>query len=103
MSIIKNSRTHSIRRPRSAVTRLRTATIALAMSLLAPVAANANCEVVDPLISEEAAFRLDPGGVRSALYKAGVSVGGAYVAEPFYNWGGFDEGGEYQGRARALR
>ena len=97
MSIIKNFRTHSVRRPRSAVTRLRTAAIALTMSLLSPIAAHAGCEVVDPLINEEVAFKFDPGGVRSALHKVGISVGGAYVAEPFYNWGGFDEGGEYQG------
>ena len=60
-----------------------------------PTAARANCEVA--AIPEDAAFKLDPGGVRSALARGGIGVGGYYYAEPFYNWGGFDEGGEYQG------
>ena len=31
------------------------------------------------------------------LAKAGIGVGGAYYGETFYNWGGFDQGGEYDG------
>ncbi|MGH6866159.1 MAG: carbohydrate porin [Methyloceanibacter sp.] len=70
----------------------------LVLSLLAlPGSASANCDVTDTGIPEDAAFAVDPGGVRQGLARRGVSVGGAYYAEPFYNWGGFDEGGEYQG------
>jgi porin len=71
-------------------------TLAIAAALFAvPGTARADCEVA--AIPEDAAFRLDPGGVREALARGGVGVGGYYYAEPFYNWGGFDEGGEYQG------
>ncbi|ODS03857.1 hypothetical protein AUC71_07245 [Methyloceanibacter marginalis] len=37
------------------------------------------------------------GGARKGLANAGIQVGGAYYAEPFYNWGGIDQGGEYMG------
>jgi porin len=71
-------------------------TLAIAAALFAvPATAHADCEVA--AIPEDAAFKLDPGGVREALARRGVGVGGYYYAEPFYNWGGFDEGGEYQG------
>ena len=33
----------------------------------------------------------------AALARAGIGVGGAYYGEAFYNWGGFDQGGEYDG------
>jgi porin len=72
--------------------------LALATALFAfPAAARANCGVPDTGIPESAAFRFDPGGVRQALARNGIGVGGFYYAEPYYNWGGFDEGGEYQG------
>jgi porin len=61
--------------------------------------ADAACEVPDAPngIPEDAAFNVDVGGTRAALARAGIGIGGAYYAEPFYNWGGFDQGGEYQG------
>jgi porin len=64
-----------------------------------PAAARANCDVPETPngIPEEVAFKADVGGVRAALARSGIGVGGGYFAEPFYNWGGFDEGGEYQG------
>jgi porin len=79
--------------------RLRSAVIALLISVFAPVAAHAACEVPDTPdgLPEDAAFKLDVGGARAALARAGIGIGGVYNAEPFYNWGGFDQGGEYQG------
>jgi porin len=76
------------------------AAIAVAASVYAaPTAAKANCDVPETPngIPEEVAFKADVGGTRAALARAGIGVGGGYYAEPFYNWGGFDEGGEYQG------
>ena len=76
------------------------AAIAMAAAVYAvPTAARANCDVPETPngIPEDVAFKADVGGTRAALAKAGIGVGGAYYAEPFYNWGGFDEGGEYQG------
>jgi porin len=76
------------------------AAIAVAAAVYAvPTAAKANCDVPETPngIPEEVAFKLDVGGTRGALAKSGIGVGGGYYAEPFYNWGGFDEGGEYQG------
>ena len=48
-------------------------------------------------IPEDVAMKLDLGGTRAALAKSGIGVGGAYYGEAFYNWGGFDQGGEYDG------
>ena len=64
-----------------------------------PTAASANCEVPDTAngIPEEVAFKADIGGTRAALARAGIGVGGTYYGETFYNWGGFDQGGEYDG------
>ena len=61
--------------------------------------AQAACEVPDTPdgIPEDAAFKLDVAGARAALAKAGIGIGGVYNAEPFGNWGGFDQGFEYQG------
>jgi porin len=77
----------------------RTVAVALLMCLAAPVAANAACEVPDTPdgLPEDAAFKLDVAGTRAALARAGIGVGGAYYGEAFYNWGGFDQGGEYDG------
>ncbi len=79
--------------------RARTVAAALLMTLVAPVAANAACEVPDTPngLPEDAAFKVDVGGTRAALARAGIGVGGAYYGEAFYNWGGFDQGGEYDG------
>ena len=84
-------------RRQSPLRRARTLAIFLLMSLLAPVTAYADCDVPEGGIPEDAAFKFDVGGARAALAKAGIGVGGAYYGESFYNWGGFDEGGEYDG------
>lgn len=78
---------------------------ALVMTMVAlPGLASAACEVeLDPrdFIGEENgelnAVEHLAGGTVASLNRAGIDIGGAYVAEPFYNWGGIDEGGEYQG------
>jgi porin len=71
--------------------------VAALLGFMAPVTAYANCDVTDTGIPEDAAFKLDPGGARQALARGGIGVGGYYYGESFYNWGGFDEGGEYDG------
>ena len=65
----------------------------------APTAAKADCDVPDISngIPEDVAMKLDLGGTRAALAKSGIGVGGAYYGEAFYNWVGFDQGGEYDG------
>jgi len=76
------------------------AAIAVAAAVYSvPSSAKANCDVPETPngIPEEVAFKADVGGIRKGLAKTGVGVGGAYYAEPFYNWGGYDQGGEYQG------
>ena len=68
------------------------------MALFAlPAEARADCDVTDTGIPEDAAFKLDAGGVRQGLARGGIGVGGYYYGETFYNWGGFDQGGEYDG------
>lgn len=67
------------------------------MLVLAPAVASANCGVSPTGIPDDALVPLDVGGVRKGLANAGIQVGGAYYAEPFYNWGGIDQGGEYMG------
>ena len=91
--------TRRVAEMRRARARVRTLAAAMLMSFLVPVAARANCDVPETPngIPEEVAFKADVGGIRKGLAKTGIGVGGAYYAEPFYNWGGFDEGGEYQG------
>jgi porin len=72
--------------------------VAVAAALLAlPGQASANCDVTDTGIPDDAAFKFDVGGARKALANAGIGVGGYYYGETFYNWGGFDQGGEYDG------
>jgi porin len=72
--------------------------VAMAAALFAlPGQASANCGVTDTGIPDDAAFKFDVGGARQALAKAGIGVGGYYYGETFYNWGGFDQGGEYDG------
>ena len=96
---VSPSNTRDLRRLTSGLLR-PVAAIAMAAALYTvPTAARANCEVPETPngIPEEVAFKADVGGTRAALARADVGVGGAYYAEPFYNWGGFDEGGEYQG------
>ncbi len=67
------------------------------MLVLAPAAASANCGVSPTGIPDDALVALDVGGTRKGLANAGIQVGGANYAEPFYNWGGIDQGGEYMG------
>jgi porin len=73
--------------------------LAFAALLVLQTAAKADCDVPDMTngIPEDVAFKADVGGIRKGLAQTGIGVGGAYYAEPFYNWGGFDQGGEYQG------
>ncbi|MBC8021405.1 MAG: carbohydrate porin [Methyloceanibacter sp.] len=72
--------------------------LAVAMALFAlPAEARADCDVTDTGIPDDAAFKLDAGGVRQGLARAGIGIGGYYYGETFYNWGGFDQGGEYDG------
>jgi porin len=63
----------------------------------APTPARADCDVTDSGIPDDVAFKIDPGHVRQGLAKNGIMVGGTYYGEPFGNWGGFDQGVEYQG------
>ncbi|ODR99909.1 hypothetical protein AUC68_01945 [Methyloceanibacter methanicus] len=83
---------------------LRAALMGIAALVALPAAASANCEVpverLDPFVEANGRMALTDrvtGGTYAALNQVGIDVGGAYVAEPFYNWGGIDEGGEYQG------
>ncbi len=84
---------------------LRTSAAALAVLTLVPAAAWAqDCELTEADIahgadgvSEDVVMAIDPGGVRKALAQHGVEVGGAYYGEAFGNWGGFDQGVEYDG------
>lgn len=64
----------------------------------------ANCEVpverIDPFVTANGRLNITDrvtGNAVGDLHTMGIDVGGAYIAEPFYNWGGLDEGGEYQG------
>jgi porin len=79
--------------------RLHAAALAILLGLCAPVAANAACEVPDTPngIPEDVAFKLDVGGARAALARAGIGVGGTYFGEAFHNWGGLKDGGDYFG------
>jgi porin len=77
----------------------------LALSLGAvPTAARAECELAEtevthgaPGIPEDAVMALDPAGARSALGRNGIEIGAVYYGESFGNWGGFDQGVEYDG------
>ena len=84
---------------------LRTAVLAGLAVLATPIAANAACEIPedyrDPFATGENG-RLDLidkplKGTYDSLNKVGIDVGGAYVAEPFYAWGGLNDGGQYMG------
>ncbi|MEM7191325.1 MAG: carbohydrate porin [Pseudomonadota bacterium] len=75
------------------------------MAIIAPDFASANCEIpedyLDPFATG-ANGRLDilDRGTSSpyeTLNRTGIDIGGAYVAEPFYNWGGLSDGGQYNG------
>jgi porin len=76
---------------------LRTSIAALAFVALPAMAWAQDCEVHENGVPDDVAFRLDPGGARSALARSGIGVGGTYYGESFGNWGGFDQGVEYDG------
>jgi len=76
----------------------------LAAILAAPSTAYAVCDLTEveaghgfPGIPADVVVPIDPGGVRRALSRHGVEVGGIYYGEVFGNWGGFDQGVEYDG------
>ncbi len=77
----------------------------LALSIMAlPGIAHAECDLVGNVaahgaagIPEAVVMPIDPGGVRRALSRHGVEVGGGYHAEAFSNWGGIKDGGQYDG------
>ena len=73
--------------------------LALAALFVLPTMAKADCDVPDMSngIPEDVAFKADIGGTRAGLAKAGIGVGGTYYGETFYNWGGFKQGGAYDG------
>jgi porin len=69
--------------------------------------ARAECELTETEVAhgasvpsgmpEDAVVPIDPFGARKALGRHGVEVGGVYYGESFGNWGGFDQGVEYDG------
>jgi len=74
------------------------------MMIVAPAAASAACDLPEPDIADgsthipdKAVMALDVGGVRRALSKYGIAIGGLYYAEAFHNWGGIEDGGAYDG------
>jgi porin len=72
--------------------------LAMLMNLLLPVVASANCDVTNTGFPEDAVVALDPGGVREALARHGIQVGGAYIGEVLGNpSGGITQGTEYDG------
>ena len=80
-------------------------TLAIAAALFAiPGVARAECELTPADVAhgaagipEDAVMPIDAFGIRRGLARNGIEVGGYYYGETFYNWGGFDQGGEYDG------
>ena len=80
-------------------------TLAIAAALFAvPATARAECELTPADVAhgaagipEDAVMPIDAFGIRRGLARNGIEVGGYYYGETFYNWGGFDQGGEYDG------
>ena len=64
----------------------------IVVTLLGPTSARADCGVTDTGIPADAAFSVDPGGVRQGLAHEGINIGGLYVGETFGNSGGFRQG-----------
>jgi porin len=69
-----------------------------------PSAAWAECELTEADIGhgadgipEDVIVAIDPGGVRRALSRNGIEVGGVYYGEAFANSGGFNQDGKYDG------
>ena len=69
----------------------------LVATSLNPNSAKADCEVTNTGIPDDAAFRLDPGGVRQGLAREGIGIGGMYLGETFANSGGIHQGAKYDG------
>jgi porin len=71
---------------------------------MVPSAVWADCELTEADIGhgadgipEDVIVAIDPGGVRSALSRHGIEVGGVYYGEAFANSGGVKQGGKYDG------
>jgi porin len=91
-------RLSSIRRLASNCLKALGAGLLLAIgTLFDPGSAKADCEITDTGIPVDAAFNVDPGGVRRGLAHAGIDIGGLYVGETFGNSGGFRQGATYDG------
>jgi porin len=79
--------------------------VAVAATLYAlPGQARAECELTVADIAhgadgipEGAVMPIDAFGIRKGLSRRGVEVGGTYYGESIGNWGGFDQGVEYDG------
>jgi porin len=69
----------------------------LAVAVATPAAAEVDCGVSHQGIPEDAFLAIDPGGVRQALARSGIEIGGTYYGEVFANSGGFKQGGKYDG------
>jgi len=69
----------------------------LAVAGATPAAAEVDCGVSHQGIPEDAFLAIDPGGVRQALARSGIEIGGTYYGEVFANSGGFEQGGKYDG------
>ena len=67
------------------------------LSILAPQAARADCEVTDNGIPQDVITPIDIAGARKSLSDAGFAVGGLYLGETFANTGGIHQGGKYEG------
>jgi porin len=67
-------------------------------ALTLPAGARADCGVTDTGIPENAMAAIDPAGIREALAKSGLGLGGFYVGEAFGNpSGGIKQGVTYDG------
>jgi porin len=67
-------------------------------ALTLPAAARADCDIMDTGIPENAVVAIDAAGIREALAKSGLGLGGFYVGETFGNpSGGIKQGATYDG------
>jgi porin len=79
--------------------------LAMAAALFAlPSQASAECELTEADVAHGAdgipadvVMPIDAFGIRRGLSRHGIEVGGVYYGEAFGNWGGFDQGVEYDG------
>jgi porin len=104
-SDLATSRFHTSRQGLRASFSKAIGALAMMAALIAlPTQASANCELTEADIAhgadgipEEVVMPIDVFGARRALARHGVEVGGVYYGEAFGNWGGFDQGVEYDG------